>query len=146
MDKEGLNADEIRKVLSKESGMLGISGVGGDLRDIMEAAENGNSQAQLALDAYHYGVKKYIGAYAAAMGGVDVIVFTGGIGQKSELSREAICEGLEFMGVKFDKEKNQQSEGEGTISAKDSQVIVLVVPTNEEVIVARETAHLISNL
>lgn len=144
MDKEALITDEIRKILSEDSGMVAISGVGSDLRDIIEAAENGMDRAQLALDAYHYGVKKYIGAYIASMGGVDAIVFTGGIGQKSALSREAICEGLEFMGVKLDRQRSRQNEGEGIISADDSCVKILVVPTNEEIIVARETLRLIT--
>ena len=142
MDKEALTTNEIRQLLCKDSGLLGISGVGGDLRDILEAAENGNDRAQLALDTYHYSVKKYIGAYIAIMGGIDAIVFTGGIGQKSAISREAICEGLEFIGIKLDKEKNREFKSEGVISADDSRVKILVVPTNEEIIVARETLRL----
>lgn len=146
MDKEGLTTDEIRQALCTESGMLGISGVGGDLRDILKAAENGNRRAKLALDAYHYGVKKFIGAYIAGMGGVDAIAFTGGIGQKSAISREAICDVSEFMGVKLDRNKNRQIVDEGIVSADDSRVMILVVPTNEEIIVARETLRIIKSI
>jgi len=143
MDKEGLTADEIRTILTKNSGVLGISEVSGDMRDVEEAAAEGNDNARLALDAFHYGVKKYIGAYVAALGGVDAIAFAGGIGEKGPESREAICDGLEFMGVKLDPQKNANRKSEGIISADDSRVKVLVVPTNEEIIVARETARVI---
>jgi len=143
MDEEGLTTDEIRQLLVKQSGVLGISGVSGDMRDVHEAAEKGNDRARLALETYQYGVKKYIGAYAAALGGVDAIAFTGGIGEKDAKTREAVCEGLEFMGVKLDYQKNAAHRGEGIISTADSVVTVLIVPTNEELIVARETARII---
>lgn len=145
MDKEGLTADEIRTILTKNSGVLGISEVSGDMRDVEEAAAEGNDNARLALDAFHYGVKKYIGAYVAALGGVDAIAFAGGIGEKGPESREAICDGLEFMGVKLAPQKNANRKSEGIISADDSRVKVLVVPTNEEIIVARETARVIGS-
>ncbi|HIE27096.1 TPA: acetate kinase [Candidatus Poribacteria bacterium] len=145
MDKEGLTADEVRTILTKNSGVLGISEVSGDMRDVEEAAAEENDNARLALDTFHYGVKKYIGAYVAALGGVDAIVFTGGIGEKGKRSREAICDGLEFMGIKLDAEKNAAHKGEGIISADDSRVKILVVPTNEELIVARETARVIEH-
>ncbi len=147
MDKEGLTTDEIRELLVKQSGVLGISGVSGDMRDIHEAIEKGNDRARLALETYQYGVKKYIGAYSAAMGGVDAIAFTGGIGEKDTKVREAVCEGLDFMGVKLDYQKNaaykREGKREGIISTGDSIVTVLVAPTNEELIVARETARII---
>ena len=143
MDKEGLTTDEIRTILTKQSGVLGVSGVSGDMRDVEDAAEKGNDNARLALDTYHHGVKKYIGAYVAALGGVDAVAFTGGIGEKGPESREAICYGLECMGIKLDKEKNANYKSEGIISADDSPVKILVVPANEELIVARETARVI---
>jgi len=143
MDKEGLDTDQIRSVLSKESGMLGISGVGSDMRDLLSAADDGNKRALLTIQAYHYGVKKYIGAYSAAMGGLDAIVFTGGIGERSVRSRAEICEDMDFLGIKLDKAKNESAKGEADITLPDSKVRVLVIPTNEEIIVARETSRII---
>jgi acetate kinase len=144
MDKEKLTTDQVRQILIKNAGLKGISGVSGDMRDLIEAASQGNDNARLALDTYYYGVKKYIGAYVAILGGVDVVVFTGGIGEKSPSSRAAICNGLEFMGIKLDEAKNAAAVGvEAEISADDSSVKILVVPTNEELIVARETARVI---
>ncbi|RKY03951.1 acetate kinase [Candidatus Poribacteria bacterium] len=144
MDKEGLTTDQLREMLIKNAGLKGISGISGDMRDLMEAASKGDENAKLAIDTFHYGVKKYIGAYAAAMGGVDVIAFTGGIGEKNPPTREAVCQGLEFMGVRIDPEKNRKAVGvEAIISSDDSRVKVMVVPTNEELIVARETARVI---
>jgi len=154
MDKEDLSTDELREILAKRSGMLGISGVGSDMRDLQEAAspvrrdsqstKKGNRRALLTIKTYNYGVKKYIGAYAAAMGGLDVLAFTGGIGERSASCRAEICEGLEFLGVKIDAEKNRSNIGEGGISSEDSRVRVLVIPANEEIVVARETARIIS--
>ena len=144
MDQEGQTTDEIRRELIQESGLLGISGVSGDLRDLEAAANTGNNDARLAMDTYFYGVKKYIGAYIAALGGVDVIAFAGGIGEKSATARSAICEGLEWCGIRIDPGKNDRHLGEGEISTDDSRVKILVVPTNEEIIVARETANVIS--
>lgn len=146
MDKEGLNTDQIREILSKKAGMLGISGVSGDMRDILEASKQGNERAKLTLQTYHYSAKKYIGAYSAAMGGLDVLVFTGGIGERSAISRAEICGGLEFLGIKIDADKNRSHQGEGEISASGSTVRTLVVPTNEEIIVARETARIIREI
>jgi len=144
MDRENLTTDQIRQILISDAGLKGISGVSGDMRDLMEAASQGNENARLAMDTYYYGVKKYIGAYAAILGGVDVVAFTGGIGEKSPSSRAAICNGLEFMGIRLDDDKNLAAVGvEAEISADDSPVKVLVVPTNEELIVARETARVI---
>jgi acetate kinase len=142
MDKEGLNTDQIRNVLATKSGMLGISGVSSDMRDLLDAMDKGNDLARLTIQAYHYSVKKYIGAYASAMGGLDALVFTGGIGERSVRGHAEICEDMEFLGIKIDPEKNKEVKGEANISASDSKVHVLVIPTNEEVIVARETAKI----
>jgi acetate kinase len=143
MDKEGWSSDEIRRQLIEESGMLGISGVSGDLRDVETAANAGNDNARLAMETYFYSVKKYIGAYIAALGGVNAIAFAGGIGEKSAAARAAICDGLQWCGIRLDSAKNENHTGEGDISALDSRAKILVVPTNEEIIVARETANLI---
>ena len=144
MDQEGQTTNEIRRQLVQESGLLGISGVSGDLRDLEAAANAGNDNARLAMDTYFYGVKKYVGAYIAALGGVDVIAFAGGIGEKSAVARSAICEGMEWFGVRLDPDKNERHTGEGEISTSGSRAKILVVPTNEEIIVARETANVIS--
>lgn len=144
MDKEGFSTDEIRRQLIEESGMKGISGTSGDMRDVAAAMEAGNDNARLALETYVYGVKKYIGAYIAALGGVDVIAFAGGIGEKSATTRAQICDGLEWFGIQLDTEKNRQATSEADISARDSRSKILVVSTNEEIIVARETARVLS--
>ncbi len=146
MDKEGLNTDQIRNILATKSGMLGISGVSGDMRDLLKAASEGNERALLTVNAFHYSVRKLIGAYSAAMEGLDVLVFTGGIGERSAKSRYEICSGLEFIGIKIDTNKNESIKGEGYISTDDSKVKVLVIPTDEEIIVARESARIISEL
>ena len=141
--KEGLSLEEMTNVLNKKSGMLGISGVSSDGRDLDAAAAAGNKRAQLALDAFNYRVIKYIGAYAAAMNGVDAIAFTAGIGENNIQMREEVCASLEFMGVKLDKEKNNVRGEERIISTEDSKVKVLLVPTNEELAIARETLALV---
>jgi len=138
-EQEGIDNKAMSHILNKESGLLGISGVSSDLRDVEEAADNGNSRAKLAEDMLYYGVKKYIGSYAAAMGGLDVLVFTAGIGENSARAREGICSGLEFMGVKIDSEKNKVRGKETVISTEDSKVKVLIVPTDEELVIARDT-------
>lgn len=143
MEKENLSYEEINAVLNKKSGVLGISSVSSDFRDIESAAKEGNERAQLALDQFNNRVKKYIGAYAAAMGGVDVIVFTAGLGENSASNRAEICEGLEFLGVKLDPEKNNVRGKDAVISADDSKVTVLVIPTNEELMIARDTKELL---
>ena len=141
--KEGLSLDEMNEVLNKKSGMLGISGVSSDGRDLEAAAETGNKRAQLALDVFDYRVIKYIGAYAAAMNGVDAIAFTAGIGENNIKMRKDVCSSLTYLGVKLDEEKNNV-RGEGRIiSADDSKVQVLLVPTNEELAIARETLALV---
>ena len=143
MEEEGWNAAEIRRQLINESGLLGISGVSGDVRDIEAAASAGNDYARLALETFYYGVKKYIGAYIAALGGVDVIAFTGGIGEKSPEARRKICDGLQWQGISLDQKKNENHAGEGELSTPDSRAKILVIPANEEIIVARESAQVI---
>ncbi len=141
-----LTPPEVDHLLNKRSGMLGVSGISSDMRDLEEAAEKGNQRATLALKMYAYKVKKYIGAYAAAMGGLDVLVFTAGIGENSPLIREWSCEGLEFMGIEIDTEKNREMVRgrEGIISK--GKVKVMVIPTNEELVIARDTAEIVSSL
>ena len=141
--KEGLSLDEMNEVLNKKSGMLGISGVSSDGRDLDAAAEAGNKRAQLALDVFDYRVIKYIGAYAAAMNGVDAIAFTAGIGENNIKMRKDVCSSLTYLGVKLDEEKNNVRGEERIISADDSKVQVLLVPTNEELAIARETLALV---
>lgn len=142
MNKYGMDIDQMDAYLNKQSGMLGISGVSSDFRDLCAAAEEGNERAQLALDIFCYHVKKYIGAYAAAMGGVDAIVFTAGVGENTDTVRAASVEGLEFLGIKLDSEANKVRGKEAVISTPDSKVKVLVIPTNEELVIARDTAEL----
>ena len=141
--KEGLSLDEMNEVLNKKSGMLGISGVSSDGRDLEAAAETGNKRAQLALDVFDYRVIKYIGAYAAATNGVDAIAFTAGIGENNIKMRKDVCSSLTYLGVKLDEEKNNVRGEERIISADDSKVQVLLVPTNEELAIARETLALV---
>ena len=144
MDKEGFSTDEIRRQLIEDSGVKGISGTSGDMRDVEAAIEAGDDKARLALDTYVYGVKKYIGAYIAALGGVDVIAFAGGIGEKGSIARAKICEGLEWCGIHLDAVKNEELTGEAEISADNSRTKILIVSTNEELIVSRETARILS--
>ena len=136
------SADEMNNFMNKKSGLLGISGVSSDLRDVETAAEKGNDRARLAIDMLEYGISKYIGAYTVAMGGLDVIVFTAGIGENSAATREGVCKKLEFMGVKIDHEKNNIRGKEATVSTDDSKIRVMVVPTNEELMIARETKRI----
>ena len=136
------SADEMNNFMNKKSGLLGISGVSSDLRDVEEAANNGNERAKLAINMLEYGIKKYIGAYTVAMEGLDAIVFTAGIGENSAATRESVCKGLEFMGVKIDSAKNNIRGKEAIVSADDSKVKILVVPTNEELMIARETKRI----
>lgn len=143
-EQEDLDPKAMSHILNKESGLLGISGVSSDLRDVEEEAEKGNKRAELAESMLYYGIKKYIGAYAAAMGGIDVLVFTAGIGENSAKAREKVCSGLEFLGVKLDAEKNNIRGKEAVISTDDSKVTVLVIPTNEELVIARDTRDIVS--
>ena len=143
MNKYNLSIDEMLNVLNKKSGVQGVSGVSSDFRDLSDAFEKGNERAGLAVDMFNYGVKKLIGAYAAAMGGVDAVIFTAGVGENSAAQRMAIASGLEFMGVKMDAEANKVRGKEAVISAPDSRVKVLLIPTNEELMIAMDTAAIV---
>ena len=143
--KLGLDADGISDLLNKKSGVAGVSGVGSDMRDLENACKQGNERAILAQNMYNYKIKKYIGAYAAAMGGVDIIVFTAGVGENQTSMRAETCKGLEFMGVKIDEAKNATIRGkEAIISTPDSKVTVVVIPTDEELMIASDTMALVS--
>ena len=139
---ENMNLDQVDALLNKKSGLLGISGLSSDLRDVESAAAKGDAHAKLAEDVLNYGVKKFIGAYAAAMGGIDVLVFTAGVGENSASTRAAVCDGLEFLGIKIDPVKNDMRGKEMEISAAGSRVHVMVIPTNEELMIARDTKRL----
>ena len=144
MNRYGYNVDEMLNILNKKSGVAGMSGVSSDFRDLENAADEGNERAALALEKFAYEVRKYIGSYAAALGGCDVLVFTAGVGENSGEMRERICNGLEYLGVKLDPEKNKIRGQEAVISTPDSKVTVLLIPTNEELMIAKDTAELIS--
>ena len=143
MNKHGMDIKEMLNVLNKKSGVQGLSGVSSDFRDLCAARDAGNGRAALALDLFNYGVNKYIGAYAAAMGGVDAVIFTAGVGENDAAQRMAIASGLEFMGIKMDPDANSVRGKEAIISAIDSKVKVLLIPTNEELMIALETAALV---
>ncbi len=143
MNRHQIGVDEMLNILNKKSGVQGVSGVSSDFRDLTAAAAKGNDRAGLAVEMFNYGVKKLIGSYAAAMGGVDVIVFTAGVGENDANQRMAIASGLEFMGVKMDEKANQVRGKETVISAPDSRVKVLLIPTNEELMIALDTAELV---
>ena len=142
MGQHGYSMKEMVNILNKKSGVLGISGVSSDFRDLETAAKAGNERAQLALDKFHYEVRKDIGAYAAAMGGVDAIVFTAGVGENGVGNRAAICQGLEYLGVKIDPARNAERADEHLISTDDSPVQVWVLATNEELMIARDTKEI----
>ncbi len=142
--KLGLDADGMSNLLNKKSGVLGITGISSDMREIDDAVAAGNEMAKIALDMYNYRIKKYVGAYAAAMGGCDIIVFTAGVGENQYQMREAVCSGMEYMGVKLDVEKNKTIRGEeAVISTPDSKVTVCVIPTDEELMIATDTMNLL---
>lgn len=143
MERRGIGAEELQKIINKESGVLGISGISNDMRDIEDGIAEGDERAKLAMDMYEYRILKYIGAYTAALGGVDVIVFTGGVGENQTGTRANICKHLEFMGVTFDAEANKVRGEEIEISGKDSKVHVVVIPTDEEMMIAEDTAALV---
>jgi len=146
MEKEEIDYSSLNTLLNKHSGVLGISGISSDMREVESAAEEGDERAVLALKMYEYRVKKYIGAYAAAMGGVDLLVFTGGIGENAVETRENICSDLEFLGLEFDKNTNNGVRSkEMVISKKQSKVIVMVIPTNEEYVIASETQEIVDH-
>ena len=143
MNKHGMNIDEMLNVLNKKSGVEGVSHISSDFRDLENAEAEGNKRAELALRVFDYAVKKYIGAYAAAMGGVDAVIFTAGVGENGPETRESACAGLEFMGIKIDPEKDKVRGKEMDVSTDDAKVRVLVIPTNEELMIAMDTAAIV---
>ncbi len=145
MDKEHLDTKQLSNLINKKSGVLGISGISSDMRDIDAAIAEGNERAKLALDMYIYRIIKYIGAYTAVLNGVDIIVFTGGVGENQQPLRKAVCEHLSYLGVKIDDAVNASSRGEEkVISAADSKVKVVVIPTDEELMIARDTEAIVN--
>ena len=145
-DKEKLSIPQTNALINKESGVLGISGISSDMRELEKSAEKGNERAQLALDMFHHRIRKFIGAYAAVLGGVDILVFTGGIGENADLSREAICKDFEYLGLEFDHTKNKGLRSkEAVISKEESKVKVMVVPTNEELAIAMDTFGIVQD-
>ncbi len=144
MAKEGLSLSEANTLLNKHSGLIGISGESSDMREIEEAVGEGNKKAKYAFDVFTYRIKKYIGAYAAAMGGLNAVVFTGGIGENSIMVRNNSCSNLEFLGIKIDEEANKNVKGERKISTADSKVSVLRIPTNEELVIALDTEEIVN--
>ncbi len=143
MKKEHMNVDEMDNLMNKKSGFMGISGISNDLREIIEAAEHDNSRAKFTIDIFCYRITKYIGAYAAVMGGLDAVVFTGGIGENASNIRSKALEPLKFLGVNIDEEKNSSKEKEKIITKANSKVKVLVVPTNEELMIAMKTKYVV---
>ncbi|MBS2100529.1 acetate/propionate family kinase [Carboxylicivirga linearis] len=147
MDKEKIGTRSASVLFNKHSGLLGLTGISSDMREIQDAASEGDEIAQLGLDVYDYRVKKYIGAYAAAMGGVDILIFTGGIGENSGFRREVICKDLEFLGIEVNKEVNIGVIGdEKVVSTENSKTTVMVVPTNEELVIALDTKNIVEEL
>ncbi|MDY6240682.1 MAG: acetate kinase [Prevotella sp.] len=144
MQKSGMAPQEMADYLNKKSGVLGITGISSDMREIENADNNGDKMAHLALEMYNYRIKKYIGAYAAAMNGVDIIVWTAGVGENQEGVRWDSCSGLEYLGVKMDKERNHVRSKEQILSADDSKVKVVMIPTDEEIVIARDTLALVN--
>lgn len=145
MDKEEIGFSATNTLINKHSGILGVTGISSDMREVEEAAENSNQRAKLGLDMYHYRVRKYIGAYAAAMNGVDIVIFTGGIGENGWESREEICKNLDYLGLEFDPGKNKGIRGKEIVITKDtSKVKAMVVPTNEELVIAEDTQVIIT--
>jgi len=147
MRKEEIGISTANTLINKHSGMLGITGVSSDMREIEEASTKGNKRANLGLEMYHYRVKKYIGAYSAAMGGIDILIFTGGIGENADHGRKEICKEMEFLGIELDEKKNNGLRGkEEVISSDKSRVKVMVIPTNEELVIAEDTFEIVNNL
>ncbi|MBD5358413.1 MAG: acetate kinase [Bacteroides sp.] len=144
MERENLDAAGVSKLINKRSGVAGVSELSSDMRDIENAIAEGNEKAKLALDMYEYRILKYIGAYAAVLGGVDVIVFTGGVGENQTITRERICKKLAFLGVTFNAEANKVRGEEIEISGKDSKIHVVVIPTDEEMMIAQDTSEIVS--
>lgn len=144
-EKEGLSMAQLSEVINKKSGVLGVSGVSSDMREIEEAISQGNERAKLALEMYDYRIKKYVGAFTAAMGGLDLLIFTGGVGENQTTTREYVCEDMQYMGVEIDKELNAKIHGdEALLSTKESKVKVVVIPTDEELMIALDTVALTS--
>jgi acetate kinase len=147
MEKENLDTKQANDLVNKKSGVLGISGISSDMRDLENAAMQGNERAKLALDVYAYKVKKYIGSYIAAMNGLDLLIFTGGIGENSMYIREQITSNMEYLGIKIDKNINDSTKGvDAIISTEDSKVCTIVATTNEELVIARDTMRIVDNL
>jgi len=146
MNEESLSAKEVDSLMNKKSGVLGLSGISNDFRDLWEAAGAGNERAKLALEVFCYRIKKYIGAYAAAMGGLTDVIFTAGIGENDNEVREKVCENLEFLGIKIDKAANAGKKSERKITTADSKVRVWIIPTDEELMIAQETKEVITRL
>lgn len=144
MAKEGLSLSEANTLLNKHSGLIGISGESSDMREIEEAIGEGNKKAKYAFDVFTYRIKKYVGSYTAAMGGLDILVFTGGIGENSIMVRNDVCSNMEFLGIKIDDELNKNVSGECTISTNDSKVRVMRIPTNEELVIALDTEQIVN--
>ena len=145
MKKENLSVEEMEKILNKQSGVQAISGLAPDFREIEEAANQGNKRAQIALESFKYAIASYIAKYAVAMNGIDAIIFTGGIGENQINIRKGICEQLKFMGVEIDIGANQIRSEEKLISNPESKVKIYVIPTNEELMIAKETKRLVNN-
>ena len=143
MEHENLDAKQVNDLMNKKSGLLGISGISNDLRSVRTASEEGDERAQLAYEMYSNSVKKYIGQYIAVMGGVDVIVLTAGVGENCDKMRRLIFAGLQPLGIVLDEERNRQRGGERIISTDESPVIIAIIPTNEEYMIARDTYELV---
>ena len=144
-EKEGLSMAQLSEVINKKSGVLGVSGVSSDMREIEEAISQGNERAKLALEMYDYRIKKYVGAFTAAMGGLDLLIFTGGVGENQTTTREYVCEDMQYMGIEIDKTLNAKIHGdEALLSTKESKVKVVVIPTDEELMIALDTLALTS--
>lgn len=145
MEKENIGTQAISTLVNKHSGLLGVSGVSSDMRELRAAMDEGNERAILAFDMFVHRIKKYVGAYAAVLGGVDILMFTGGIGENAIAVREQVCKDMEYMGIKLDVEKNAKIQGEeAVVSAPDSKVIVMVVPTDEEYMIASDTMEIVN--
>lgn len=143
MGKEELTISEVNTMLNKHSGLAGISGESSDMREIEQSVEEGDKKATYAFDVFNYRIKKYVGAYAAAMGGIDALVFTGGIGENSPNVRKAVCSGMEFLGMNLDLEKNENAEGECNLAKNGSATHILRIPTNEELVIAMDTEKIV---
>lgn len=145
MEKENIGPQAVSTLVNKHSGMLGVSGVSSDMREVQAAMRAGDERAHLAFDMFEYRIKKYIGSYAAALGGIDILIFTGGIGENHAITREIVCKDMEFMGIELDAEKNNAAIGEeGVISSENSKVTVVVVPTDEEFMIASDTMEIVN--